>query len=203
MYTGSGLAGPALQIEQITGQVAAGVVPGVLASGAAASAAAGGSGLILGMAPALAVPIIGAAIAGVTALVGIFMARNAQYHAQESATTHIVDEAEKLMKQNLEAWEQSGKSQAEQQQAAANFQAIWGQVEKACNQQAYGDPGQRCIHDRERGGRWDWPSYYLDPILNDPDVSANPISSLFGGAGGNSMMVPLAIAALVALAVAS
>lgn len=204
MYTG--MADTALSVEQLTGQVAAGVVPGVLASGAAASAAAGGSGLIIGLAPALAIPIIGAAIAGVTALIGIFMAKNAQYHAQETATTQIVDQAEKLLQQNLAAWNASNKTQSEQRQAMQNFADVWAQVVKACDQQAYGDPGQRCIHDRERGGQWPWPVYYLDPIANDPNVQPDPspvnavLSSLGIQQGGS--MIPLLLAGLAIFAVA-
>lgn len=204
-------AGTALQIEQISGQIAAGVIPGVLASGAAASAAAGGAGTILGMSVGLAVPVIGAAIAGVTALVGIFLARNAAYHAQETATTKIVDQAEQLMKQNLAAWNASSKTRAEQQQAAANFEDLWGQVVKACNQPGYGDPGQRCIHDRERGGQWPWPEYYLDPILNDPNVRENQtvlseVDQAFTGLlpPGSSPALPLLLmGGLLLLAVAN
>lgn len=204
-------AGTALQIEQISGQIAAGVVPGVLASSAAASAAAGGAGTILGLAPAIAVPVVGAAIAGVTALVGIFMSRNAQYHAQETATTQIVDQAEKLMQQNLAAWQASDKYASEQAQAIKNFNDIWSQVVAACNQQQYGDPGQRCIHDRERGGRWPWPEYYLDPIANDPDVQPDPspVDSTLaelglapGAAGGFGKLLPWLLVGGLILAVA-
>lgn len=205
-------AGTALQIEQISGQIAAGVIPGVLASGAAASAAAGGAGTILGMSVGLAVPVIGAAIAGVTALVGIFLAKNAAYHAQETATTKIVDQAEQLMKQNLAAWNASSKTRAEQQQAAANFEDLWSQVVKACNQPGYGDPGQRCIHDRERGGQWPWPEYYLDPIVNDPNVRENvttlsSVEDMLGGrllTDGSSPAFPLLLmGGLLLLAVAN
>jgi len=173
-----------LALETLGGNIAAGVVPGVLASGAAASAAAGGAGTILGMSVGLAVPVIGAAIAGVTALIGMWISSNAKYHAQETATTKIVDEAEKFMQQNLDAWNQSQKTRSEQAQAVANFNAIWAQVVQACNQQQYGDPGQRCIHDRERGGQWPWPVYYLDPIQNDPNVQPDPVASAASGVEG-------------------
>lgn len=180
MYTGLGTGEQtALQLESLGGNIAAGVVPGVLASGA--SVAAGGTGTILGMSVGLAVPVIGAAIAGVTALIGFWISSNAKYHAQETATTKIVDEAEQFMQKNLDAWNQSNKTQSEQQQAIANFNAIWAQVVQACNQQQYGDPGQRCIHDRERGGPYPWPTYYLDPIQNDPNVKPDPVQGAVSG----------------------
>lgn len=182
MYTGMG---SALQIEQLSGQIAAGVVPGVLASSAISSAVAAGGAAstasILGMSVGLAVPVIGAAIAGVTALIGMWISANAKYHAQETATTKIVDQAQTFMQQNLDAWNQSQKTKSEQAQAIANFNAIWAQVVQACNQQQYGDPGQRCIHDRERGGRWPWPEYFLDPIQNDPNVQPDPVASAVSG----------------------
>lgn len=163
-----------------SGQIAAGVVPGILAGAASASAAAGGSGLILGLAPALAVPVIGAAIAGVTLAVTMFLNRNSTYFAQAKATTGIVNDAEVLMKQNLSAWNNSDKYKSEQNQALDNFTTIWNEVIQACSSPNYGGPGKACVADRSRGGRWDWFSYYYDPILNDPHVIADPIISAGG-----------------------
>jgi hypothetical protein len=208
MYTG--LSGPLLSIESLGGNIAAGVVPAALAS--SATAAAGGvasSASILGMSLGVAVPVIGAAIAGVTAMIGIWISNNAKYHAQETATTHIVDEAEKFMQQNLDAWNQSQKTKSEQEQGIANYNAIWAQVVQACNQQQYGDPGQRCIHDRERGGKWPWPTYFLDPIANDPNVQPDPVqgavsgieNALSGGVAGIPLPL-LLIAGLMLVAVA-
>lgn len=193
MYTG--LSDTAQQVTSTVGGIAATVTPTVLTS---TGAIAAGS---------LAVPIIGAAIAGVTTLVGIFLARNAQYHAQETAATKIVDQAEQLMKQNLDAWNSSEKTQSEQKQAIANYNNIWSQVVQACNRPELADPGQRCIHDRERGGPWPWPVYYLDPIQNDPNVKPDPnpvdaaLNSITGGGQGMSF-VPLLIGGLLLLAVA-
>jgi len=140
------------------GQIAAGVVPSVLVS---TGAIAAGSALV---------PVIGAAIAGVTLAVGLFLNRNAEYFAQAKATTGIVNEAEVYMKQNLAAWQSSDKTKADQQQAIDNFNTLWSQVVQACSSPQYGGPGQRCVSDRQRGGQWDWFSYYLDPIAGDPNV---------------------------------
>lgn len=145
-----------------TGNIAAGLVPGLIATG-------------------IAVPIIGAAIAGVTLAVSMFLNRNAEYFAQAKATTHIVDEAETLMKNNLAAWNQSPtKYQSEQKQALDNFNQIWNQVVQACMNPGYGSPGHACVADRSRGGRWDWFSYYYDPIANDSQTQPDPILSSGG-----------------------
>jgi hypothetical protein len=203
-------------IISMGGNAAAGIVPGVLAAGA------GAGGTILGLAPTLAVPIIGAAIAGVTLAVTLFLNRNAQYFSEEKATTDIVNQAEVLMKQNLKAWQglaTTDKTILNQQQAITNFNTIWGEVVQACSSSAYSQgkdstgqsPGTRCVTDRQRGGRWDWFSYYYDPIANDqiyvppvatvlsniPSDISSSVSSIFGGstsgsgAGSISSLIPL------------
>lgn len=144
----------------------------------------------------LAIPVIGAAIAGVTTLVSLFMAKNAQANAQKTASTKIVDQAEQLMKQNVAAWQASNKTVAEQEQSVQNFDALWQQVVNACNRPELGGPGQRCIHDRERGGAWPWPEYYRDVIANDRDVRANPspvseMEQVFASVSGGSKALPL------------
>ena len=196
MYTGLG-AGTGIAVEQTIGGAASVAVPTLLVSQGVIGSVAAGS---------LAVPVIGAAIAAVTAVVGIFMARAAKYHAQEAATTQIVDQAEQLMKQNLAAWQASNKTQSEQAQAEANFQNIWTQVVNACSNPQFEDPGKRCIADRSRSGQWDWFSYYLDPIANDPNVQPDPVqgavsgvTSAVEGAFQSGSPVPLLLAAGLAL----
>lgn len=148
---------------------AAGFIPGVAAS-------------------SLVVPVIGAAIAGITLIIGIWVNKNKVYHAQEKATTQIVNQAEQYLQQNIAAWNNSNKTPAEQQQAASNFYQIWDEVTKACLQQQLGNspgdpggnPGTRCVEDRMPNGmtamysgqsyvgngKWDWFSYYLTPITS-------------------------------------
>lgn len=161
-------------------QIAAGITSGgALTAGGVSSAVA--TGAITSIAGSTAiVPFIGPIIAGVTLAVGLFLNRNAQYFAQAKATTGIVDSAEPYLKQNLVAWQQSSKTMAEQAQALANFDQIWGQVVQACSSPQYGGPGAACVNDRNRGGRWDWFGYYRDPIANDSSVVA---TSLVDGNG--------------------
>jgi len=197
MYTRGMGTGEGQATVGVIGATTGAVLPSVLASQGIIGTVAAGS---------LAVPLIGAGIAAVTAVIGIFMARNAQYHAQETATTHIVDDAEKLMEQNLAAWQGSNKTASDQAQAIQNFNDIWGQVVAACSQQQFGDPGQRCIHDRERGGPWPWPEWYLDPIAEDPNVQPDPVQGVVSGVEsafqnvvGSGSNIPLLLAAGIAL----
>lgn len=158
-------------IVSTAGQAAAAVVPATLV--ATGTLAAG----------SLAVPVIGAAIAGVTLAISLFLNRNAQYFGEESATTQIVNQAAVLLKQNLDAWNSlsaQDKTAANQQQALANFDGVWQQVVQACNNTAYShgsdatglSPGARCVADRAGtahggNGKYDWYAYYRDPIAND------------------------------------
>lgn len=157
------------------GQIAAGVVPAVLASSAISAAGGTVGASILGMSLGVAVPVIGAAIAGVTLAVGMFLNRNSAYFARASAATHIVDEAETLLKNNLAAWQNSDKYRSEQAQALINFNNVWNGVVQACSNPQLEDQGKNCISERSRGGKWDWFSYYYDPIANDPNVKDDPI----------------------------
>lgn len=148
----------------------------------AATAATAGIVATLG-ATSMLVPVVGPLIAGVTALISLFIGKNAQ---QKIATTHIVDEVEPYMKQNLAAWQQEPHTVTNQTAALANFDALWGQVTKACSSGDYGSAGERCISDRSHGGKWDWFAYYRDPIANAKDIVAdNPVSSVASSLGLN------------------
>jgi hypothetical protein len=160
------------------------VAVGSTAASSAAPAIAAGIGL--------AIPIVGAAIAGVTLAISAFINRKGPQ--QKRMSTYIVDEEEKFLKANLAAWESSKKTVAEQQQALANFSAIWEETRTKLSDPSLGEPGQRGITDRSRGGKWDWFVYYYDPIANDPSVgmvSSSPseiIASLTSG-GFNPMLL--------------
>lgn len=147
-----------------TGNVA--VAAGSIGAQAATPTIAAGIGL--------AIPIVGAAIAGVTLAISLFLNRAGP--KQKVAATHIVDQEEVLLKQNLAAWQGSSKTVAEQQQSLANFNAIWGETTQKLNDPSLGEPGQRGIKDRSRGGKWDWFNYYYDPIANDPNVGKTTAS---------------------------
>jgi len=118
------------------------------------------------------------------------------------AATQIVDEAERHLIANLEAFEAGGLSQ---QQALANFEQVWAQVLASCSDPSLGDPGRRCISERQAGGQWDWFARYRTPI-----AQAQVESSLFGssyvagsgeGSGGGSLLLPVVAVALIAIGV--
>jgi hypothetical protein len=120
---------------------------------------------------ALTVPIIGAAIAGVTLLVGAWMNSIAKHNAEKTQATAIVNQAEPLLKQNLAAFQSlANPTRSEQAAALSNFDAIWSQVVSACSSSSLEDAGKRCISDRSAGGRWNWAGYYRDPIANAANV---------------------------------
>lgn len=153
----------------------------------------------------LAVPIIGAAIAGVTLAITLWM--NRMGPKQKVYTTKIVNEAEPLLVQNLAAWNRSNKHESEQAQALANFDRIWDAVVAACDVKELGTPGQNCIHDRQRGSNkgYDWFALYRSPIENDV-VNPDPVASVAGvesliQSGGPLPM--LLLGGLVLLAVTS
>lgn len=79
--------------------------------------------------------------------------------------TSIVNQAEPILKQNVAAF-QAG--QISRTDALNLFNQIWTAVEQSCGA-IPGAAGQNCIGDRQRGGKWDWFSYYYDPIANSPD----------------------------------
>jgi len=109
---------------------------------------------------------IGLAIAGVgIALTMLFSRKGPQ---QKIETTKIVNEAEPILRDNRDLYLSGPRDQNSYQAALDNFDYTWGQVVSLCSNPNYGDPGQRCISDRQRGGQWDWFSYYRDPITQNP-----------------------------------
>lgn len=150
--------------EQVskTGVVTAGsIMTGVAATGG-----------VWGMTAAVAVPVIGAVVAGVVlALTALFSRKGPK---QKVATTEIVNKVEPLLQQNLEGYMAGPRTASSQAQALENFKAGWQYVVDNCDVPVMGNPGQECVKDRQRGGEWDWFSYYFDPIANDPGVVADP-----------------------------
>ena len=128
----------------------------------------------------LTVPIIGGAIAAVTAIIGIFMSNAAKYHAQESATTKVADTTSTLMKQNLDSWNASEKTVSEQQQCISNWTVLWNNLVTQCGQSSMADPGKRCVSERAPGGIYDMTASWLDPIRNDPNVKPDPVTDVLG-----------------------
>lgn len=119
---------------------------------------------------AIAVPIIGPALAAVTLGVMALMKKHAQ---QKVAATQVVDSIEPFMAENRDAY-LAVRNRGAQEQALINFDAMWADVVRACSDPQLGSAGQRCINERQRGGRWDWFAYYRDPIANDT-AAADPV----------------------------
>lgn len=215
--------GDAAKGVQVGASVGTPLITGVLASQAAATAAATGApALILGMAPALAIPIIGAAIAGIT-IAAVALIRNSGCGPTCVAASGWANQAEPLLKQNVDAYFSNPvRTRSMQNTALSNFEVIWAQLEKLCSQPDVGDAGKACINDRKNGACkwkatadspwpngpkqgecWNWFNAYRDPIARDMGVvsdSEGLVSQVQGATGGN--LVPLLlVAGLVALAV--
>ena len=100
-----------------------------------------------------------------------------------------------------------------QQTALALFDQVWADLEQQCSAPSLGDPGRRCISDRQSGACtwkqtstsillgipgepqpgecWNWFSGYRDPIANDTDVASDEAAtqittSMSSGTGGSS-----------------
>jgi len=171
--------------------------------------AASTAGLItLSSTLAAAIPVAGAVVA--VGVIVFSLLHNSRGLQQNVETTHAVDQGEQVMKQNLGAWNNSAKSLATQAQAIQNFDDAWTAIANFCGRESEGSPGQRCISERQRGGKYDYFAWYRDPIANDPhagDVdraaaaasAANlDITTLIHGAGSfpATLLIPAALLVL-------
>jgi hypothetical protein len=158
------------------GTIATGLAPGVLAQG----------GTFLGMSQmAHIVPVIGSIVAGV--VLALTLLFNRKGPKQKVATTEIVNKVEPLLQENLAGYMAGPRNTVSQAQALENFKAGWQYVVDNCDVPVMGNPGKLCVSDRQRGGQWDWWSYYYDPIANDPHVkelAAEEAAALAAGAAG-------------------
>lgn len=130
---------------------------------AAPAIAAGSAGGPVGLA-------VGLAVTGVTfALQAIFARKGPR---QRVASTSIVNDLEPQLQANLDGYFSGPRTPESQAAALANFDAAWQFLvsSQACGSPDLGNPGRACIADRSRGGRWDWASYYRDPIAADVPV---------------------------------
>ena len=131
------------------------------------------SGTLWASSATWAIPVIGAAVAAVTVALMLIWGRKGP--KQKVATTHIVDAVEPKLKENLAGYLAGPRTATSQAQAIENFKAGWQWVVDHCGIPEMGDPGQACIRDRSLGGQWDWTAYYLNPIVNDPQVKPDPV----------------------------
>lgn len=176
------------------------ILTGALAASAASSAATGaaGAGLILGMSPALAIPIIGAAMVGVTiAVIGLI--KLSKGCGQTCiATSQWANQAEDLLKQNLAAYLALPvpRPRSAQNTAISNYNVVVARLTQMCSDPATGAAGQRCISDRAAGACvwrdasgacWNWVTGYLDPIASDPNVVDDSIAGQAGTAWSSAV----------------
>lgn len=155
----------------------------IASSGVAITAAAIKGGLIESATLTAAIPIIGAAIAGVTLAIGLLMARKKP--GQKRATTAIVNDIEPQLQENKDAYFAGPRNVSSRQQALNNFDAGWAYLVDQCaaKNDVNGEPGSWCIEDRMAAGqlqpahnglgpwtgngKWNWFAYYRDPIERD------------------------------------
>ena len=179
------------KIEQLS------VSGGTAIGGAAATAAISGSAIGASIATAAIGFGIGAVAVGIVA----WLTRKGP--AQKVATTKIANELEPLLQQNLAAYLAGPHTVASQTVALGSFQKVWDYMVAACETAALGDPGKRCVTDRQQGactwktspggwqnGKyvapgangsgaacWNWWVGYHDPIANDPTLVSDSASS--------------------------
>jgi hypothetical protein len=179
------------QIALSAPAIAGGVIGGMAASATAAGTTTWATA---------AIPFVGPIIAGVT--IALTMLFNRKGPRQKVATTQIVNQVEPHLQDNLAGYMAGPRTRTSQYQALENFKAGWQWVVDHCGIPEMGEPGRRCIAERDRGGSapWcptvtgcDWWALYYDPIANDPNVLPDPepasspgFFSTGAGAGGGS-----------------
>lgn len=118
------------------------------------------------------------AVMGVTSLIGYFKKRG----RQKQVASQYADEIEYYMKQNLDAWEASSKSNADQKQCLDNFDLLWHEAVSLWSDPSLGSAGQRAIQERGEGGTpsWgkNWFQLYRYPIA---EYQVGNVASVTGG----------------------
>lgn len=167
-------------------------------------------GITAGAALAIAAPFTGPAapfVLAAAALASLVSQAFAGCGSSCIRATTIVNQIEPYLKQNVAGYLALPTPRPlSAQQAGVNFfTTTWQQVLNACSDASLGDAGKRCISDRQSGGKWDWFSYYLDPIANDTNVYddsvigqsenilKNTVSDVTNLVGGN-ILIPIILA---------
>lgn len=206
--------------SQIVGTAGRFASPVVTAAAAPATAAA------LGISASLAVPLVGAAFAGI--LFGVEALMNSGCGQACIVTSQWADQAEALLKQNIQQYFAipAPRTDLDKHSALNIFDAIWAGLMQRCSQPGLSTAGRNCIADRQSGACkwkqtadslllqypgepqpgscWDWFSGYRAPIANDPTVastSAVGITSAISSAASSLNISPLWL--LVGLGVAA
>jgi hypothetical protein len=146
-------------------------------------------------------------------------------------STTYANKAEAIFQQNCNTYFAlpAPRTVSQQQAALTIFDSIWLDLTQQCGVASLGDPGKRCISDRQSGACtwkqtgqspwpggpalgacWNWFNAYRDPIANDPVVPDTVASSVSGaattlesalGVSSSSLMPLLLIGGLIVLAV--
>lgn len=130
----------------------------------------------LGIVP-LAMFAISTALSAASSGAALMIQRNRATGAQKVGATNIVNDVERKMQENLQAWQSSNKYASEQKIALDTYDALWDYLTSpdGCGNAALGQAGQLCISERSPEGKWPYKTYYRDPIANDPDVKPDPV----------------------------
>lgn len=189
---------------------------GGVASGAVTAAAAPAVATALGISTAAAVPIVGAAFAGI--LLGVEAILNSGCGQSCIVTSQWANEAEPLLRQNIQQYfSLPNRTTADQQSALNVFDAVWAGLVERCSQPGLSTAGENCIKDRQAGACkwkqtadspllsipgqpqpgecWNWFSGYRDPIARD-----NPPSGDFSTVLSGSFLASLSPAEIAILA---
>ncbi len=146
-------------------------------------------------AAAWAVPVVGAAVAGVGLALTLIFARKGPWQRVEA--TKLVEAVIAELQANLKAYFEGPRTISSQAAALANYDAAWAWLaspEGLANPKL-GNPGKVGLAERSPGGKWDMRRDLRDPIANDPEVRPDPTvaeniaASAAGFFGGNWTMV--------------
>lgn len=166
---------------------------GGTSAGAVTAAAAPSVAAALGISTSLAVPIVGAAFAGI--LLGVELILNSGCGQTCIVTSEWADQGERLIQDAVKKYFALPTRTTEDQRSALNvFDAVWAGLVQRCSQSGLGTAGVNCINDRTAGACkwkqtadswllqypgeprpgecWNWFNGYRDIIANDTGVVA-------------------------------
>lgn len=192
---------------------------GSMGSGIVTAAAAPAVAAALGISAAVAVPLVGAAFAGI--IMGVEAILNSGCGQACVVTSEWANQAEPLLRQNIQTYfNLPTRTKSDQQSALNMFDAVWAGLVQRCSQPGLSTAGQNCIADRQQGACkwkatadspwpggpkqgacWNWFNAYRDPIANDTGVVSDLQGQVTIGGQSVGVLPLLAIASLVALGV--
>lgn len=119
---------------------------------------------------------------------------------QKRSATAVVEEAARLLNDNLDLFENG---EITRDEALTNFDLVWGQVVNNCG--PLGAAGQRCISERQAGssaqcyilgqqGSCDFFARFRDPIVNAPAAASGVVADVEGGGSWAGSSAPSASA---------